>query len=328
MNNIPIINTLRGLAALTVCLFHFVVSTYITDPVLNNVFDYGQKGVQIFFIISGIVIPMSLIQLEYKYAKFLNFIKIRFFRIEPPYLVAVVLGIIYLNVRNLVPSSNPIDVSPSLRDIFLHVGYLIPFVEGAQWIERVFWTLSIEFQYYLFLALTIPLMLSPKKILNHFFILLLLVLPFLNNTFHLFPFWSSYFGLGIVYAFYLTKKIDFIFYMIYTVLLSVVVFFSQGILDLSIAFFTLFLIHFFRDFNPKIGDFLGRISYSLYLTHALVGLAFINLMSTRITSPVGKFVVESIALVITLVFAYYFWKFIEKPSQVFSKKFKINNTGK
>jgi peptidoglycan/LPS O-acetylase OafA/YrhL len=237
----------------------------------------------------------------------------------------VVLGIIYLNIRNLVPSSNLVDVSPLLRDIILHVGYLIPFVDGSQWIERVFWTLSIEFQYYLFLALTIPLMFSPMNILNHFFVLLLLLLSFSfsNNTFHLFPFRSSYFGLGIVFAFYLTNKIYFIFYLIYTVLLSVVVFFSQGILDLLIAFFTLLLIYFFRDFNPKIGDFLGQISYSLYLTHALVGLAFINLMSTRGTSPVGKFAVESIALIITLVFAYYFWKFIEKPSKYSQKSLKL-----
>ena len=322
--NFPIINTLRGMAALSVCLFHFVCSTYITDETLNYVFDFGKKGVQVFFVISGIVIPLSMISFNYTYRMIFQFIKIRFVRIEPPYLIAVVLGIIYLNVRNYVPTSSNVDVSPSLKDIILHLGYLIPFFEGSQWISRVFWTLSIEFQYYLFLALTLPLFLHKKNILNHAFISLLLILPFLNDRFHLFPFWSSYFGLGIVYAFFITKRIRIFYFFAYSILLSIVVVYNQGVLDFVIAVSTLLLIHFFRGYNPKIGNWFGKISYSLYLTHALVGLSFINLMSSRITSDLGKFIVELIALIITIVFAFFFWKYIEKPSQVWSKKLKIN----
>lgn len=322
--NLPIINTLRGVAALSVCLFHFICSTYITDESLNYIFDFGKKGVQVFFIISGIVIPLSMLSLNYKYTRIGSFLKTRFVRIEPPYLIAVILGIIYLNVRNLVPSSSDIDVSPSIRDIFLHIGYLIPFVYDAKWIVRVFWTLSIEFQYYLFLAISLPLFISKKIVFNILFILILLILPFVNNRFHLFPFWSSYFGLGIVYAFFISNQISKLNYFLYSLLLAIVVIYNQGLLDLSIALTTLLLIHYFKDFNPRIGNWLGKISYSLYLTHALVGLSFINLMSTRVTSNLGKFIIELIAFLITIIFSFYFWKYIEKPSQDWSKKFKTN----
>ena len=155
-------------------------------------------------------------------------------------------------------------------------------------------------------------------------IIILLILPFANNRFHLFPYWSSYFGLGIVYAFFITNRIRKIYFFSYSLLLSIVVLNNQGILDFSIALTTLLVIHYFKDFNPKIGNWFGKISYSLYLTHALVGLSFINLMSSRVTSNLGKLIVEIIAFAITLIFSYFFWKYIEKPSQNWSKKIKNN----
>jgi peptidoglycan/LPS O-acetylase OafA/YrhL len=108
--------------------------------------------------------------------------------------------------------------------------------------------------------------------------------------------------------------------------LAILVLYNQGILDFSIALTTLLGIHFLRDFNPKLGNWLGKISYSLYLTHALVGLSFINLMSSRVTSNIGKLIVELIAFTMTLIFSYFFWKYVENPSQNWSKKIKNNNS--
>ena len=60
---ISVINTLRGIAALVVCLYHFVCTTtdYIESQIILDIFSFGKKGVQIFFIISGIVIPLSML---------------------------------------------------------------------------------------------------------------------------------------------------------------------------------------------------------------------------------------------------------------------------
>jgi peptidoglycan/LPS O-acetylase OafA/YrhL len=321
-SNIYIINSLRGLSALSVCLFHFIYSTFIQDETLRSIFFYGQKGVQVFFIISGIVIPMSLINSNYNLTKVWKFLLVRFVRIEPPYLVAVALGVIYLNVRNFIPSSSNIDVSPSLRDITLHLGYLVPFVEGAQWISKVFWTLSIEFQYYIYLALFIPLGLSSNKMLKVLFFVTLAVLPFVTNEFYFFPHWASFFAMGIIFVFWIKEKINTLIFIMLFVLYSVIIVIKQGFLDYSIALMTLFVVFRFGYFKTKVGEFFGQISYSLYLFHTLVGLSFINLMSSRVTSSVGKFTIVCTAIALSIVFSYIAWKLIEKPSQLYAKKLK------
>jgi len=48
---IPVITLLRGLAALMVCLYHFICKTtdYITDEITLNIFHFGELGVSMFF---------------------------------------------------------------------------------------------------------------------------------------------------------------------------------------------------------------------------------------------------------------------------------------
>ncbi len=324
--NISVINSLRGLAALSVCLYHFVCTTtgYIQNQTLLDVFHYGSKGVQVFFIISGIVIPLSMIKLNYKCFNIFKFMLKRFIRIEPPYLAAVILGILYLYVRNFIPSSAQIDLFPSLKDIFLHLGYLIPFFEDTKWINPVFWTLSVEFQYYLFLAITFPLVLSKQQIFRYLFYVILLVMPFtINYGQAFFTYWSAYFLMGILYILFKTKTIAFIEFVVTIILASIVVIFNQNWIDLLIALLTLCVIYFFRDFTNKLGEFLGKISYSLYLTHSIVGSAFVNFMSHRFTEPYQKFLVILTGVLITIVFSYVFWRLIEKPSHNYAKRIKI-----
>jgi peptidoglycan/LPS O-acetylase OafA/YrhL len=328
--NIRVISVLRGLAALMVCLYHFICSPLITDNSILSFFEFGKKGVQIFFIISGIVIPLSMIGMEYSINKMVQFLKVRFIRVEPPYLIAVLFGVLYLNVRNYIPTSSSIDVSPTVKEILLHIGYLIPFFEGTRWVSNVFWTLSVEFQYYLFVALLLPFFLNKKDIFRHFFVLVLLSCPIftiyltddINIRYRFFPFWSSYFGIGIVYAFYITKRIHMFHFFIYSFFLFSIVIICQGFVDFLIALFIILTIHFFKNFTFKLGEFFGNISYSLYLVHTFTGLAFINLMTKMAVNPFGKFVLEIIALCFTILFSYFFWKYVERPSQHFSRNFK------
>ena len=122
-----------------VCLYHFVYSPsgFIEIEWLRESFNWGQKGVEIFFIISAIVIPISLMKGDYSIKRAPNFLLRRVVRVEPPYLIAVLLGITYLVARNYVPSSAAVDLVPTATEVILHVGYLIPFVEGTNWINPV-----------------------------------------------------------------------------------------------------------------------------------------------------------------------------------------------
>jgi len=325
---IPVIVTLRGVAALMVCLYHFICTTtdYFDHELLLNVFNYGKKGVQVFFIISGIVIPYSMLKANYTHALFKNFILKRFIRIEPPYLLAVVVGITYTIVRGFIPSSNDIDLVPSVRDTFLHIAYLIPFVDGARWINPVFWTLAIEFQYYLFLALIFPLVNSKNnKLSKWLFAAIIIFLPFTYHSSSFFIQWASLFGLGIFYILYLFKKYTVYEYLLLSLICAISVFINLGWVDLLVGVITLSVIHLVPNYKSKLGEFFGQISYSLYLLHSIIGAAFINFMTHKFNEPYQKFFVVLAGLLISIISAYLFWRIIERPSQKIAQKIKMNS---
>ena len=87
------LDVLRGLAALSVLCYHY--TTHYKDlfspsgPVLFN-FAWGNCGVQIFFIISGFVILMTLEKTQ----RPMDFIVSRFSRLYPCYWAAVILTFI------------------------------------------------------------------------------------------------------------------------------------------------------------------------------------------------------------------------------------------
>ncbi len=322
--HIPIIDVLRGFAALSVCLFHYVCTTtgYINNELILSIFNYGSRGVQVFFIISGMVIPLSMITLGYKYASFKVFILKRFIRIEPPYLVSVAIGVIFLYSRNFLLPAGTVDITPSVRDILLHLGYLIPFVDGAKWVNTVYWTLSVEFQYYLYLALIFPLVLNNKMWQRIAFYILLLIPPFFVESEAFFFHWSAFFLLGIVYILWITQKIEKYEYFIVSAFCTLSLALNNETIDLIVGLLTVAVIHFFRNFTFDYGKRLGNISYSLYLLHTLIGGAFVNVMSHKFTLPYQKFMVILMGVLISLASAAIFYRFIEKPSQQYTKKIK------
>lgn len=323
-DHIIVINSLRGLAATLVCFYHFVYTTvdYFDNSFVLALFYYGQKGVQLFFIISGIVIPLAMLNSDYTWHKIKRFLLKRFIRIEPPYLVAVVLATFYLYIRNFIPGSTAIDLSPSFTTLVLHIGYLIPFFENTSWVNPVFWTLAVEFQYYLALSLLFPLLTHYKLAGRLSFYIIFIGFGFIPLTNNFFPFWAPYFLIGITYALFRKNKIQALELWIVYLTLSPIIFYFLGFVDLLIAFVTLMIIHFMTNAQTKVTLFLGKISYSLYLLHSIIGAAFINFMSHRYTAPIEKVVVVLIGFAISVFSAYLLYRYVEKPTHNFAKKIK------
>lgn len=74
------IDGLRGLAALSVVLFHLHVAIDHLIPsafpsYLSQIFSFGYLGIQIFFVISGFVIAYSLRDIHINFAYFSIFYK-------------------------------------------------------------------------------------------------------------------------------------------------------------------------------------------------------------------------------------------------------------
>src|SRR3989344_379820 len=99
--HIPILDSLRAIAALSVCFYHFVCGPidFITNEGVLDFFSFGKYGVQLFFVISGFVIPWSISSSNYEIKRYFHFLLKRFLRLEPPYIFSIILVVILFSVR-------------------------------------------------------------------------------------------------------------------------------------------------------------------------------------------------------------------------------------
>jgi peptidoglycan/LPS O-acetylase OafA/YrhL len=319
---LPIIHTLRGFSAMGICLYHYVCCTtgYIQSEWALTTFGMLALNVQIFFIVSAMVIPISMINAGYHIHHFFTFVIKRAARIEPPYLISLVLACAYLNLRNIIPGSAQIDLAPSWSDFLLHIGYLVPFVENTKWMNPVYWSLSVEFQYYLCLGLLFPLAIHRQLIFRILFYAALLLGPWLTDAASFFSSWSSLFLMGILYILLFLKRIDRIEFWIFFVLACAVTYGKVGHFDLLVGLMALTLIHFFRDFDANWGRYFGDRSFSIYLLHSITGAPIINFLSHRFQEGWQKPLVISFGILICLVCSHYFHRWVEMPSLRLSKK--------
>lgn len=79
--------------------------------------------------------------------------KKRVIRLEPVYLCVLAI---------LVVQHWRISRNVDWTGVMLHVGYLVPFFDKP-WLSIIFWTLAIEFQFYIFLGLLFPLFNSSRR---------------------------------------------------------------------------------------------------------------------------------------------------------------------
>lgn len=321
--NVPVLNSLRAFAALSVCMFHFVctVTGFVSNKGILSVFSFGHYGVQMFFVISGFIIPWSMYHGRYKIKNFFTFTAKRLIRLEPPYLISLLFAIIHTYARTLSPHYNGLDITPDAKQIVLHFGYLIPFFEGETWIRPVYWTLAIEFQYYVAIGLLFSFISSNKMWLRIIVYCLFLVGPILIKA-NFLPFHLPVFLLGILLYLYKTKIINVIELYAVSIVTLVCIAFFNDIPTVFFAGFTFIVIMYFGNIKSAIGNFLGNISYSIYLFHSLTGMVVLNYFAHTITSPIIKFILIVVAVLVSIGASYIVYRFVEKPSKELSSRIK------
>jgi len=133
------IDFLRGgvaiLLVLTIHISHFY--TQILD-----LGKYGYLGVQIFFILSGFVLPLSMNDNHYKINYFFKFLLKRIVRLEIPYFFALCIALFILYLKK---------EDNHWANLFLSNLTYTAGVLNMKWVSGAFWTLGIEFQFYIFL---------------------------------------------------------------------------------------------------------------------------------------------------------------------------------
>ena len=140
------LDSLRGLAALAVVFYHYTTRYqldfgHIKKPYLLN-FEYGSLGVQLFFIISGFVIFMTLLNVK----SLFEFIYKRMSRLYPAYIFAVILTATLVHIF-ILP-----DRMTSLKVTLINLTMLEGFMRNIPAVDGVYWTLTVELAFYILMG--------------------------------------------------------------------------------------------------------------------------------------------------------------------------------
>lgn len=314
------LDALRGLASLAVCWLH-LTNTYGADSFARASGSYGWLGVEAFFVISGFVIPYSMYRGGYVLRdNWAAFIGKRILRIDPPYLVAALLALLLSYASAATPGFRGQVPSVSAPQLLFHLGYLNG-IAGYPWLIDVFWTLAIEFQYYLLISLAFGMIRSSAWQRRWPFAALCILSPFLSHAnIYVFQF-LGLFMLGITMFQYRVGVIGRGEAAALLGLASASVAFSMGSAELAVGLVSAIVILSGWDFGrTRALAFLGSISYSLYLIHVPVGGRVVNLGRRYVESAAGEWLLSLLSLVVCLVFAALFWRFVERPAQQWASR--------
>ncbi|MBI3368173.1 MAG: acyltransferase [Burkholderiales bacterium] len=135
------VDSLRGVAAMAVVLFHYTrrfVELYEPARSPSVSVNYGYLGVNLFFIISGFVIFMTLART----ARPMDFVVSRFSRLFPSYWIAIAMTFAITHWLGL--PKKLVDLNTAAANLaMLHNLAGVPHVDG------VYWTLEVELLFYI-----------------------------------------------------------------------------------------------------------------------------------------------------------------------------------
>lgn len=310
-----VIDALRGLASLGVCWFHLTLG--LDDGLLKLSGAYGWLGVEVFFVISGFVIPYALYRADYRLKHYGYFIIKRLLRLDPPYIVTVAIIVALGYLSPFLPGTAKLEhFNLSVPQLLLHFGYVNVFF-GYPWLNMVFWSLAIEFQYYLLIALIFPLIGSKSDGGGRFYPVVftaLAVSSFLIPSNQFIFHYLFLFLLGIITFQYQVGLISRTAFLLLLLLFTCGNYLSIGMSVAVVGALTALIIAFVRTRIRALG-FLGMISYSLYLLHVPIGYRAISLGSRLVKSTDGMIGVLIFAVGLCIVASYILYVFVEKPSQ-------------
>lgn len=320
----PTINLLRGIAALMVCIFHFIDyndfrgSLFGGSSIISDFGKLGTNGVYIFFVISGFVIPLSLAKDNFNLKHLPHFLSRRFLRIEIPYIVSIFL---ILFVAFAFALKNNMDYSINFQQFLFHILYVIPF-SNFEWYNVIYWTLAIEFQFYFTIAFIYYfLSFANQKIIYFTLFLFSLSSFFIQDNRFIFHY-STIFSQGIILFLIKTNRIKAVIGFVLLGLCAIATVYTHSLEIAIFSLLTVLVIHSV-EINNKLIKLFGDVSYSLYLTHGLIGGNILYLFSRYVNSFWEKILLVIIALMVSLIFSYIFWWLIENPSRKLSKKVSV-----
>lgn len=330
-----LVQALRGFAALWVVLFHAAEGKHLESIraatptwLFDAVFSAGHYGVSIFFALSGFVIAHSLRNADATPRFAGRFVLRRSIRLDPPYWATMALMIGQQMIEARIRGTAMPDVS--LGQLIAHVFY-VQDILGYPQISAVFWTLCFEIQFYLgfMLLLVIGRMVGGRAGAVVRIVMFGAALAGALQMYQGLPggvaltMWHAFF-VGVA-AYWAGQRSG--MWLVALGILVGAILVRQSTGDMMSAATAVLLYLAFRTGRITTMasgaplQWLGMISYSLYLSHNIVaGSAYWALGKLM---P-GGVVAESVQLVLvtalSLLFAYALWWVVERPAHDFAKR--------
>jgi len=355
MNNtfhIKGLNGLRAIASMTVVIGH--IELIKRDTGLDNSFiifqNWGSLGVNLFFVLSGFLITTLLLIEKEKTGSInrKNFYVRRSLRILPLYFLILISSILIFNYS---PSWITLVLCASIFPNIAHAFSLGWFYSPN------LWSLGVEEQFYLFWPSILKRKLKSIVIICLLFIFVYPLLPHIiqfilnkydlaeenlnlvEKVYNVLNFNSMATGSLISIIYYhpntLIKKL-----LTFSTVLNVFMvtlpfilwfsninfgFFQATIYSLLFAWMIILIVNgtLTSLFDNKILNFLGQISYGIYMYHYIILLLLMKIMYPYFEkhSILSNVFLYSLVIILTVMVSYLSYHFFEKTILKFKKKF-------
>ena len=320
-NRISIIEAMRGLASIGVALFHF--SSQMTTEIPRLLHSVGWLGVDVFFVISGFVIPLSLYGTGYHIRNFPKFFLRRVVRLEPPYLMSIGLTLLLWHLSTMVPGFQGADPYYSLAQITFHMFYAIPLTDYS-WINPVYWSLAYEFVFYIAVGLLFSSLINRPIELTVISIAVFVAIFFYLET--KFDVRTIEFGAGVLIMRFSIDVEQRVRAGLWIGASLALIFWFGGLMIGVVVLLAASAILFLREVHCGwLAFFVGGMSYSLFLTHVPIGGRVVNLGRRFGEGAVYDIVLIIVALAISGLFALLFARFVEGPALRTSRRIIIGS---
>ncbi len=352
-NRIAYLDGVRGLAILLVVLFH----TYAIHPEMPYsdqffeiwLFKYGWIGVELFFLLSGFVILMTLERSK----SFYEFIFKRWLRLFP----AMLLVCIFLYATaGFFPERY--GGQPELSSLVPSLTFINPYILNKIIpysfvnLEGSFWSLYVEVAFYIIVGLiyfkysnrnclkTIYALLACHflavilDLLNTWMIDLRLLRNIVKITNAVGLLYFGWFSIGMMlYQFREEHKRSVRVWIFVLLLISSIItgYITRNTLDAMVALFVITLIFplilwskvLQRCLEQPFWIFLGFISYPLYLIHERT-IVSATVALAKIYPSIPPYILPIIPVIILVLISWVIAKFLEIPLRNFLKEQLIN----
>lgn len=339
---IPNITSIRFILAMLVVIFHIAeFSKNRGFPYFNDlaIFHKGTEAVYMFFSLSGFLIIKQLYE-EKRLTHSVNlksFYLRRVLRIFPLYYLILTFGFIYYHF--ILPffgfefENNYNFLSGLLLSITFFPNIFSTYSPGG--ILEILWSIGIEEQFYLFIA-PLFLLLPLKRIVLflslftplYFIIYFSEQVSFLR-TYNMLFFYFSFSGLcAILFNHSLTKTL--INKLRYPLLLLLLLYFSTPLFkdNFNHFFYSLFSFILFgfsitalaikpiKILQNKAINYLGKISYGIYMYHAivmqLIGFTYLKLISKfNFKDATDILIINFTIIPLTIILSHFSFKYYE-----------------